>query len=162
MMDVAHYLAKYKKLTPGSKEYKDFISKLEDLEIVGIPLPTQKMPKFTPKYYTSQFVEERQDEIGEEALKLNLAIAIQMLMLKNKDVSPQFEVIEGSLVDEYLKTLESEFPSIDEKTLAKLYSELTRKPRKQRGEGDAEEYVDDEEEDEEEDPAELATAKRSK
>jgi hypothetical protein len=160
MMDVAHYLAKYKKLTPGSKEYKDFISKLEDLEIVGIPLPTQKMPKFTPKYYTSQFVEERQDEIGEEALKLNLAIAIQMLMLKSKDVSPQFEVIEGSLVDEYLKTLDSEFPSIDEKTLTKLYSELTRKPRKQRGEGDVEEYED--EEDEEEDPAELATAKGSK
>ncbi len=160
MMDVAHYLAKYKKLTPGSKEYKDFISKLEDLEIVGIPLPTQKMPKFTPKYYTSQFVEERQDEIGEEALKLNLAIAIQMLMLKSKDVYPQFEVIEGSLVDEYLKTLDSEFPSIDEKTLTKLYSELTRKPRKQRGEGDVEEYED--EEDEEEDPAELATVKGSK
>ncbi len=148
-MDVAHYLAKYKKLTPGSKEYKAFISKLEELEIVGIPLPTQKMPKFTPKYYTSQFVEERQDEIGEEALKLNLAIAIQVLILKNKGVVPQFEVIEDSLVDEYLKTLENEFPSLDEKTLSKLYSELSRKPRKQRGEGYEEEDAEDDEEEEE-------------
>jgi hypothetical protein len=155
-MDVAHYLAKYKKLTPGSKEYKAFISKLEELEIVGIPLPTQKMPKFTPKYYTSQFVEERQDEIGEEVLKLNLAIAIQILILKNKGVVPQFEVLEGSLVDEYLKTLESEFPSIDEKILSKLYSELSRKPRKQRGEDDGE----DEEDDEEEEPSEPETVKK--
>jgi hypothetical protein len=156
-MDVAHYLAKYKKLTPGSKEYKAFISKLEELEIVGIPLPTQKMPKFTPKYYTSQFIEERQDEIGEEALKLNLAIAIQISILKNKGAVPQFEVVEGSLVDEYLKTLESEFPSIDEQTLSKLYSELVRKPRKQRGEEDGEE--DDEEEEELSEPE---TVKKSR
>jgi hypothetical protein len=152
-MDVAHYLAKYKKLTPGSKEYKAFISKLEELEIVGIPLPTQKMPKFTPKYYTSQFIEERQDEIGEEALKLNLAIAIQISILKNKGAVPQFEVVEGSLVDEYLKTLESEFPSIDEQTLSKLYSELVRKPRKQRGEEDDEE---------EEELSEPETVKKSR
>jgi hypothetical protein len=160
MMDVAHYLAKYKKLAPGSKEYKDFISKLEALEIVGIPLPTQKMPKFTPKYYTAQFVEERQDEIGEEVLKLNLAIAIQILILKHKDVSPQFEVVEGSLVDEYLKTLESEFPSIDEKILNKLYTDLTRKPRKQREEG----YGDggDDEEEEEEETSESEPLKKSK
>ncbi len=156
-MDVAHYLAKYKKLTPGSKEYKAFISKLEELEIVGIPLPTQKMPKFTPKYYTSQFIEERQDEIGEEALKLNLAIAIQISILKNKGAVPQFEVVEGSLVDEYLKTLESEFPSIDESTLSKLYSELVRKPRKQRGEEDGEE-----DDDEEEELSEPETVKKSR
>jgi hypothetical protein len=161
-MDVAHYLAKYKKLAPGSKEYKDFISKLEELEIVGIPLPTQKMPKFTPKYYTSQFVEERQDEIGEEALKINLAIAIQILILKSKDALPQFEVVEGSLVDEYLKTLESEFPSIDEKTLSKLYSELTRKPRKQRGEEDSEDGEDGEEDDEEEELSESKTVRKLK
>jgi hypothetical protein len=160
-MDVAHYLAKYKKLTPGSKEYKAFISKLEELEIVGIPLPTQKMPKFTPKYYTSQFVEERQDEMGEEALKLNLAIALQILLLRNKGVVPQFEVVEGSLVDEYLKTLESEFPSLDEKTLSKLYSELSRKPRKQRAEGYEEEDGEDGD-DEEEELSEPETTKKSK
>jgi hypothetical protein len=155
-MDVAHYLAKYKKLNPGSKEYEDFISKLDALGIVGIPLPTQKMPKFTPQYYTSQFVEERQDEMGEEALKLNLAIAIQILMLKAKDVLPQFKVVEGSLVEEYLKTLESEFPDLDEKMLGKLYSELTRKPRKKRKgiEEGFDEEMDEEldEEDEEPDP----------
>jgi hypothetical protein len=130
-MDAAQYLAQYKKLTPGSQEYKTFISKLEALEIIGIPLPTRKMPKFTPKYYTVQFIEERQGELGEEALKVNLAIAIQILLLKAKDIKPQFEVVEGSLVDEYLKTLEGEFESIDEKTLKRLYAEITRKPRKQ-------------------------------
>jgi hypothetical protein len=130
MTDVARYLAKYKKLTPGSKDYKEFIDKLESLGIVGIPLPTQKMPKFTPKYYTSQFIEERQDEIGEEALKINLAIAVQSLIFKSKSEKLQFEVVEGSLADEYLKTLETEFEAIDEQTLEKLYTELTRKSRK--------------------------------
>ncbi len=144
-MDVARYLAQYKKLAPGTQEYKEFISQLEALEIVGIPLPTQKMPKFTPKYYTSQFIEERQDELGEEVLKAYLAIGIQILILKHQGVEPQFEVIEGSLADEYLKTLESEFDSIDEKTLHKLYSELTRKPRKQTTEVE-EEFSDLEEE----------------
>jgi hypothetical protein len=133
-MDVARYLAQYKKLVPGSQEYKDFIGKLEALEIVGIPLPTQKMPKFTPKYYTTQFIEERQDELGEEVLKIYIAIAIQILILKRNGAEPQFEVIEDSLIAEYLRTLESEFESLDEKTLAKLYSELTRKPRKQAAE----------------------------
>jgi hypothetical protein len=130
MMDVAQYLARYKKLAPGSKQYKEFISKLESLEIVGIPLPIQKMPKFTPKYYTSQLIEERQDELGEDVIKKNLAIAVQLLLLKSMDVEPQFSVVEGSLADEYIKTMEAEFEGIDEQTLEKLYSELTRKPRK--------------------------------
>jgi hypothetical protein len=129
-MDIARYLANYKKLKVGTSEYDDFISKLEALEITGIPLPTQKMPRFTPKYYTAQFIEERQEELGEEVLKAYLAVAIQVLILKRKAETPQFEVIEGSIVDEYLKTLESEFDPIEDKTLNKLLSELTRKPRK--------------------------------
>jgi hypothetical protein len=129
-MDIARYLANYKKLKVGTPEYDDFINKLEALEITGIPLPTQKMPRFTPKYYTAQFIEERQEELGEEVLKAYLAIAIQVLILKRKAETPQFEVIEGSIVDEYLKTLESEFDPIEDKTLNKLLSELTRKPRK--------------------------------
>ena len=130
MMDVAQYLARYKKLSPGSKQYKEFISKLESLEIVGIPLPIQKMPKFTPKYYTSQLIEERQDELGEDVIKINLAIAVQLLLLKSRDVEPQFTVVEGSLADEYIKTMEAEFEDLEEETLQKIYSELTRKPRK--------------------------------
>ncbi|WP_404784349.1 hypothetical protein [Altericista sp. CCNU0014] len=130
-MDIARYLASYKKLNVGSPEYNDFMNKLEKLGIVGIPLPTQKMPRFTPKYYTAQFVEERQEELGEDVLKAYLAIAIQTLILKRKVETPQFEAIEGSIVDEYLRTLESEFEPIDDKTLNKLYVELTRKPRKQ-------------------------------
>jgi hypothetical protein len=130
-MDIARYLANYKKLSVGSPEYNDFMSKLEKLDIVGIPLPTQKMPRFTPKYYTAQFIEERQEELGEDVLKAYLAIAIQTLILGRKTEIPQFEVVEGSIVEEYLKTLESEFEPIDDKTLNKLYSEITRKPRKQ-------------------------------
>jgi hypothetical protein len=130
-MDIARYLANYKKLSVGSPEYNDFMSKLEKLDIIGIPLPTQKMPRFTPKYYTAQFIEERQEELGEDVLKAYLAIAIQILMLKRKVETPQFEVTEGSIVEEYLKTLESEFEPLEDKTLAKLYTELTRKPRKQ-------------------------------
>jgi hypothetical protein len=129
-MDIARYLANYKKLSVGSPEYNDFMSKLESLGIVGIPLPTQKMPRFTPKNYTVQFVEERQEELGEDILKAYLAIAIQTLILNRKTEQPQFEVLEGSIVEEYLKTLESEFDPIDDKTLRKLYIELTRKPRK--------------------------------
>jgi hypothetical protein len=130
-MDVARYLAKYKKLKPGSEEYNHFMSELAALGILGIPLPTEKMPKFTPKYYTAQFIEEREAEFGEGILKSYLAIAIQILLLKLKSEKSQFEVIEGSIVEEYLKTLESEFEPLDEKTLSKLYTELTRKPRKQ-------------------------------
>lgn len=130
MLDVAQYLVKYKKLKPGSKEYKEFIDKLESLGVTGIPLPSHKMPKFTPRYYTSQFIEERQDEIGEQALKINLAVAVQSLILKSSGEKLQFEVVDGSLADEYLKTIETEFESIDRKTLEKLYTDLTRKPRK--------------------------------
>lgn len=143
-MDVARYLAQYKKLAPGSEEYTDFMSKLEALGIVGIPLPKQKMPRFTPKYYTAQFIEERQDELGVEALKSCLAIAIQILMLKVKGIQPQFEVIEGSLVEEYLKTLENEFSPLDEKILKKVYTEITRKPRKQSEESEDSEDEEDE------------------
>jgi hypothetical protein len=130
-MDVARYLAKYKKLKPGSEEYNDFMSELDALGILGIPLPTEKMPKFTPKYYTAQFIEEREAEFEEGVLKSYLAIAIQISILKHKSEKSQFEVVEGSIVEEYLKTLESEFEPLDEKTLSKLYTELTRKPRKQ-------------------------------
>jgi hypothetical protein len=130
-MDIARYLANYKKLSVGSPEYNDFMSKLEKLDIIGIPLPTQKMPRFTPKYYTAQFIEERQEALGEDVLKAYLAIAIQILLLKRKAETPQFEVVEGSIVEEYLKTLESEFDPLEDKTLNKLYTELTRKPRKQ-------------------------------
>jgi hypothetical protein len=129
-MDIARYLANYKKLSVGTPEYNDFMSKLEKLEIVGIPLPTQKMPRFNPKNYTAQFLEERQEELGEDVLKAYLAIAIQTLILKRKAETPQFEVVEGSIVDEYLKTLESEFDPLDDKTLHKLYTELARKTRK--------------------------------
>jgi hypothetical protein len=135
-MDIARYLANYKKLSVGSPEYNDFMSKLDKLGIVGIPLPTQKMPKFNPKNYTAQFLEERQEELGEDVLKAYLAIAIQTLILKRKTELPQFEVVEGSIVEEYLKTLESEFEPLDDKTLHKLYAELARKSRKQ---ADAEE-----------------------
>jgi hypothetical protein len=130
-MDIARYLANYKKLSVGSPEYNDFMSKLEKLGIVGIPLPTQKMPKFNPKNYTAQFIEERQEELGEDVLKAYLAIAIQTLILQRKNETLQFEVVEGSIVEEYLKTLESEFDPLDDKTLYKLYSELARKSRKQ-------------------------------
>jgi hypothetical protein len=130
-MDIARYLANYKKLSVGSPEYNDFMSKLEKLGIVGIPLPTQKMPKFNPKNYTAQFIEERQEELGEDVLKAYLAIAIQTLILQRKSETLQFEVVEGSIVEEYLKTLESEFDPLDDKTLHKLYSELARKSRKQ-------------------------------
>jgi hypothetical protein len=130
-MDIARYLANYKKLSVGSSEYNDFMSKLEKLGIVGIPLPTQKMPRFNPKNYTAQFLEERQEELGEDVLKAYLAMAIQTLILKRKTEMPQFEVVEGSIVDEYLKTLESEFEPLDDKTLHKLYTELARKSRKQ-------------------------------
>jgi hypothetical protein len=130
-MDIARYLANYKKLSVGSPEYNDFMSKLEKLGIVGIPLPTQKMPRFNPKNYTAQFLEERQEELGEDVLKAYLAMAIQTLILKRKTEIPQFEVVEGSIVDEYLKTLESEFEPLDDKTLHKLYTELARKSRKQ-------------------------------
>jgi hypothetical protein len=130
-MDIARYLANYKKLSVGSPEYNDFISKLDKLGIVGIPLPTQKMPRFNPKNYTAQFLEERQEELGEDVLKAYLAMAIQTLILKRKTEMPQFEVVEGSIVDEYLKTLESEFEPLDDKTLHKLYTELARKSRKQ-------------------------------
>jgi hypothetical protein len=130
-MDIARYLANYKKLSVGSPEYNDFMSKLDKLGIVGIPLPTQKMPKFNPKNYTAQFLEERQEELGEDVLKAYLAMAIQMLILKRKTEMPQFEVVEGSIVEEYLKTLESEFEPLDDKTLHKLYTELARKTRKQ-------------------------------
>jgi hypothetical protein len=129
-MDIARYLANYKKLSVGTPEYNDFMSKLEKLEIVGIPLPTQKMPRFNPKNYTAQFLEERQEELGEDVLKAYLAIAIQTLILKRKAETSQFEVVEGSIVDEYLKTLESEFDPLDDKTLHKLYAELARKTRK--------------------------------
>lgn len=129
-MDIARYLANYKKLKFGTLEYDNFIAQLETLGITGIPLPTQKMPRFTPKYYTTQFIEERQDELGEEVLKAYLAIAIQILILNRKGGKPQVEVVEGSIVDEYLKTLESEFDPVDDKTLTKLLSELTRKSRK--------------------------------
>jgi hypothetical protein len=129
-MDIARYLANYKKLSVGTPEYNDFMSKLEKLEIVGIPLPTQKMPRFNPKNYTAQFLEERQEELGEDVLKAYLAIAIQTLILKRKAEMPQFEVVEGSIVEEYLKTLESEFDPLDDKTLHKLYTELARKTRK--------------------------------
>ncbi len=129
-MDIARYLANYKKLSVGTPEYNDFMSKLEKLEIVGIPLPTQKMPRFNPKNYTAQFLEERQEELGEDVLKAYLAIAIQTLILKRKAETPQFEVVEGSIVEEYLKTLESEFDPLDDKTLHKLYTELARKTRK--------------------------------
>jgi hypothetical protein len=129
-MDIARYLANYKKLSVGTPEYNDFMSKLEKLEIVGIPLPTQKMPRFNPKNYTAQFLEERQEELGEDVLKAYLAIAIQTLILKRKAETSQFEVVEGSIVDEYLKTLESEFDPLDDKTLHKLYTELARKTRK--------------------------------
>jgi hypothetical protein len=130
-MDIARYLANYKKLSVGSPEYNDFMSKLDKLGIVGIPLPTQKMPKFNPKNYTAQFLEERQEELGEDVLKAYLAMAIQTLILKRKTEMPQFEVVEGSIVDEYLKTLESEFEPLDDKMLHKLYTELARKSRKQ-------------------------------
>jgi hypothetical protein len=130
-MDIARYLANYKKLSVGSPEYNDFMSKLDKLGIVGIPLPTQKMPRFNPKNYTAQFLEERQEELGEDVLKAYLAMAIQTLILKRKTEMPQFEVVEGSIVDEYLKTLESEFEPLDDKTLHKLYTELARKSRKQ-------------------------------
>jgi hypothetical protein len=130
-MDIARYLANYKKLSVGSPEYNDFMSKLDKLGIVGIPLPTQKMPKFNPKNYTAQFLEERQEELGEDVLKAYLAMAIQALILKRKTEIPQFEVVEGSIVEEYLKTLESEFEPLDDKTLHKLYTELARKSRKQ-------------------------------
>jgi hypothetical protein len=130
-MDIARYLANYKKLSVGSPEYNDFMSKLEKLGIVGIPLPTQKMPRFNPKNYTAQFLEERQEELGEDVLKAYLAMAIQTLILKRKTEIPQFEVVEGSIVDEYLKTLESEFEPLDDKTLHRLYTELARKSRKQ-------------------------------
>jgi hypothetical protein len=130
-MDIARYLANYKKLSVGSPEYNDFMSKLDKLGIVGIPLPTQKMPRFTPKNYTAQFLEERQEELGEDVLKAYLAMAIQTLILKRKTEAPQFEVVEGSIVEEYLKTLESEFEPLDDKTLHKLYTELARKSRKQ-------------------------------
>jgi hypothetical protein len=130
-MDIARYLANYKKLSVGSPEYNDFISKLDKLGIVGIPLPTQKMPRFNPKNYTAQFLEERQEELGEDVLKAYLAMAIQTLILKRKTEMPQFEVVEGSIVDEYLKTLDSEFEPLDDKTLHKLYTELARKSRKQ-------------------------------
>lgn len=129
-MDIARYLANYKKLSVGTPEYNDFMSKLEKLEIVGIPLPTQKMPRFNPKNYTAQFLEERQEELGEDVLKAYLAIAIQTLILKRKAETSQFEVVEGSIVEEYLKTLESEFDPLDDKTLHKLYVELARKTRK--------------------------------
>ena len=129
-MDIARYLANYKKLSVGTPEYNDFMSKLEKLEIVGIPLPTQKMPRFNPKNYTAQFLEERQEELGEDVLKAYLAIAIQTLILKRKAETSQFEVVEGSIVEEYLKTLESEFDPLDDKTLHKLYTELARKTRK--------------------------------
>jgi hypothetical protein len=129
-MDIARYLANYKKLSVGSPEYSDFMGKLEKLEIVGIPLPTQKMPRFNPKNYTAQFLEERQEELGEDVLKAYLAIAIQTLILKRKAETHQFDVVEGSIVDEYLKTLESEFEPLDDKTLHKLYVELSRKTRK--------------------------------
>jgi hypothetical protein len=130
-MDIARYLANYKKLSVGSPEYSDFMGKLEKLGIVGIPLPTQKMPRFNPKNYTAQFLEERQEELGEDVLKAYLAIAIQTLILSRKHEMPQFEVVEGSITDEYLKTLASEFEPIDDKTLHKLYTELSRKTRKQ-------------------------------
>ncbi len=130
-MDVARYLAKHKKLKPGSEEYNNFISDLDALGILGIPLPTEKMPKFTPKYYTAQFIEERETEFEEGILKSYLAVAIQILILQHKNEKSQFEVVEGSIVEEYLKTLQSEFEPLDEKTLSKLYTELTRKPRKQ-------------------------------
>jgi hypothetical protein len=130
-MDIARYLANYKKLSVGSPEYNDFMSKLDKLGIVGIPLPTQKMPRFNPKNYTAQFLEERQEELGEDVLKAYLAMAIQTLILKRKTEIPQFEVVEGSIVEEYLKTLESEFEPLDDKTLHKLYTELARKSRKQ-------------------------------
>ncbi|MCG9892017.1 MAG: hypothetical protein MH252_13170 [Thermosynechococcaceae cyanobacterium MS004] len=137
-MDVSHYLAQQKKLTPGSQQYEAFIQQLDALGIVGIPLPRQKMPKFTPKYYTSQFLEERQEELGQDALKINLAIALQTLILKARGIEPQFEVVAGSLIEEYLKTMESEFEGVDEKVLVKLHSELTRKSRNQsRGAEDA-------------------------
>jgi hypothetical protein len=129
-MDIARYLANYKKLSVGTPEYNDFMSKLEKLDIVGIPLPTQKMPRFNPKNYTAQFLEERQEELGEDVLKAYLAIAIQTLILKRKAETSQFEVVEGSIVEEYLKTLESEFDPLDDKTLHKLYTELARKTRK--------------------------------
>jgi hypothetical protein len=129
-MDIARYLANYKKLSVGTPEYNDFMSKLEKLEIVGIPLPTQKMPRFNPKNYTAQFLEERQEELGEDVLKAYLAIAIQTLILKRKAETSQFEVVEGSIVEEYIKTLESEFDPLDDKTLHKLYTELARKTRK--------------------------------
>jgi hypothetical protein len=129
-MDIARYLANYKKLSVGTPEYNDFMSKLEKLEIVGIPLPTQKMPRFNPKNYTAQFLEERQEELGEDVLKAYLAIAIQTLILKRKAETSQFEVVEGSIVEEYLKTLESEFDPLDDKTLHKLYTELARKTRR--------------------------------
>jgi hypothetical protein len=129
-MDIARYLANYKKLSVGTPEYNDFMSKLEKLEIVGIPLPTQKMPRFNPKNYTAQFLEERQEELGEDVLKAYLAIAIQTIILKRKAETSQFEVVEGSIVEEYIKTLESEFDPLDDKTLHKLYTELARKTRK--------------------------------
>jgi hypothetical protein len=129
-MDIARYLANYKKLSVGTPEYNDFMGKLEKLDIVGIPLPTQKMPRFNPKNYTAQFLEERQEELGEDVLKAYLAIAIQTLILKRKTEVPQFEVVEGSIVEEYLKTLESEFDPLDDKTLHKLHTELARKTRK--------------------------------
>jgi hypothetical protein len=119
-MDIARYLANYKKLSVGTPEYNDFMSKLEKLE----------MPRFNPKNYTAQFLEERQEELGEDVLKAYLAIAIQTLILKRKAETSQFEVVEGSIVEEYLKTLESEFDPLDDKTLHKLYTELARKTRR--------------------------------
>jgi hypothetical protein len=159
MTDIAQYLARYKKLKPGSDEYKDFISKLKSLGIVGIPLPTQKMPKFTPKYYTSQFIEERQDEDGEEVIKMNLAIAIQTLILKRKEAKPQFQVVEGSPAEEYLRTLEDEFETIDEKALQKLYAELTRKPRKRSEDLDSEDLDTEDLEEELPEPVKGAKSK---